>query len=77
VTDLKPRSVNETDRWKSIRNTRWVSDDGRDLYSGATLAQRLMSLGLAEDVAGAVDILYGTKRGGYITTGVSAYRRTW
>ena len=64
-------------KWKSIRNSRWVSDDGKCTYSGAKLAKRLMEIGLAADVAAATSILFGVKRGSYITTGVSAYTRTW
>lgn len=69
--------MDATAKWNAIRNTSWVSDDGRDTYSGAKLAERLMKLGIAEDVAAAVDMLHGVARGQYITTGVSAYTRTW
>lgn len=66
-----------TDLWKSIRNTRWVSDDGTVTRSGAKLCERLMELGVTNDVNDAVSMLYGVKRGGGITTGVSGYMRMW
>lgn len=71
------KKVTPDSKWKSIRNTRWTADDGKLVRSGAELARRLMDLGLAEDVSQATDMLYGIPRGGRITTGVSAYTRTW